>query len=83
MSKNILFVVEGERTEPRFLKRLIAVTRTHSDYKIFSYKTNIYKLLDGMFVGNEIDKDLDFLGYLRSCKGEEEVVLTANFPISS
>lgn len=73
MSKNILFVVEGERTEPRLLKRLVKVMRTFENYEIFSYNTNIHKMLEGMFIGDEIDSDLDFLEYLRSRKcGEEE-----------
>ena len=50
MSKNILFVVEGERSEPRFLKRLVTVMRTYDNYEVYSYKTNIYKMLDDMFV---------------------------------
>lgn len=72
MSKNILFVVEGERSEPRFLKRLVTVMRTYDSYDVYSYRTNIHKMLDGMFVGDEIDSDLDFLEYLRSLKNDEE-----------
>ena len=71
MSKNILFVVEGERTEPRFLKRLVTATRTFKDYEIFSYSANVYKMLEGMFVDDDIDTDLDFLEYLRSCRSGE------------
>jgi len=72
MSKNILFVVEGERTEPRFLKRLVTVMRTYKDYKVFSYSANIYRMLEGMFINREIDEDLDFLEYLRSCRGQTD-----------
>lgn len=72
MSKNILFVVEGGRSEPRLLRRLVKVMRTFENYEIFSYNTNIHKMLEGMFVGDEIDSDLDFLEYLRSCKCDEE-----------
>ena len=68
MSKNILFVTEGKRAEPRFLEKFVALMRTYTDYKVFSYGTNLYKMIDGMFIGDEIDRDLDFIDYLRSCK---------------
>ena len=66
MSKNVLFVVEGGRGEPRFLDNLMRAFRTDTDYKVFTYKTNIHKMIEGMMDGEEIDHDLDFLTYLRS-----------------
>lgn len=68
MSKNILFILEGERTEPRFLKKIVTLMRTFDDYEIFSYGTNLYRMLDGMFIDDEIDTDLDFIEYLKSSK---------------
>lgn len=81
MSKNILFVVEGGRAEPRLLKRLVKVMRTFDNYEIFSYNTNIHKMLEGMFIGDEIDTDLDFLEYLRSCRCDkkDKEVLSRSF----
>ena len=79
MSKYILFVVEGERKEPRFLEHLFTLMRTYSNYKILSYKTNIHKMLDGMFIGESIDDDLDFLEYLRSIKEAESEILNNDF----
>ncbi len=72
MSKNILFVLEGGKAEPRFLKKIITLMRTYSEYEVFSYKTNLHHMLDGMFVGNDIDEDLDFLEYLKSCKTNKD-----------
>ena len=72
MSKNILFVLEGKRTEPRFLKKIVTLMRTFEDYKVFSYGTNLYKMLEGMFVDGEIDDDLDFIEYLKSSKTSDD-----------
>ena len=66
MNKNILFVVEGERDEPRFLNSLVRALHSDAEYEIFTYGTNLHKLLDGMFECGDIDEDLDFLGYLKS-----------------
>ncbi len=45
--------------------------RTYGRYEIFSYGTNIHKMLNGMFVGDRIDDDLDFLEYLRSIEDDD------------
>lgn len=68
MTKDILFVLEGGRTEPRFLKALIRSTRDDRDYSVFSYGTSLHKMLEGMFEGGDIDTDLDFQEYLKSCR---------------
>ncbi len=41
-SSNILFIVEGERTEPRIIERIAEVYNLHC--KISSVHTNIYNL---------------------------------------
>ena len=74
MSRNILFVLEGGRAEPRFLGKMVTLLRTQIDYEMFSYRTNLHKMLDGMFIGDKIDTDLDFVEYLRSCKTNPEDV---------
>ena len=43
MSKNILFVVEGGRSEPRFLHNLMRTFRSDVSYDVFTYRTNIHK----------------------------------------
>ena len=72
MSKNILFVVEGGRSEPRFLHNLMRTFRSDVSYDVFTYRTNIHKMLEGMFVDGDIDHDLDFLTYLRSASNNRE-----------
>lgn len=73
MSKNILFVLEGSWTEPRLLKRIVESMGLGMEYKVFCYNTNIHAMLDGMFVDDDIDEDLDFQEYLRSCRtGNDE-----------
>lgn len=42
MSANILIVVEGQKTEPLFFKRIADVF--HLDFDIYCLKTNIYTL---------------------------------------
>lgn len=63
-----MLVTEGNRSEPRLLKRLVEAFRTHYDYDVFWYNANLHQMLDELFVGDEIDKDLDFLEHLRSCR---------------
>lgn len=72
MSRNILFILEGSRAEPRFLRKIITLTRTNDGYEFFSYNTNLHRMLSGMFVGDDIDDDLDFLEYLKSCKTNKD-----------
>ena len=72
MSKNILFVLEGQRTEPRFLRKIVSLMRTYDNYEIFSYSANLYQMLDGMFKDGEIDNDLDFIEHLKSCKTNKD-----------
>ena len=74
MSKNVLFVVEGSKGEPRFLDNLMRTLRSDADYRVFTYKTNIHKMIEGMMVEGEIDHDLDFLTHLRSVNNNMEDV---------
>ncbi len=81
MDKNILFILEGSRSEPRFLRKLIERTRDGRNYNVFPFNTNIHRMLEGIFDGEEIDVDLDFLEYLRSCPTvkDDESVLERRF----
>ena len=81
MSKNILFVLEGEKTEPKFLKKIVSLMRIYDNYEIFSYRANLYQMLEGMLKDGEIDSDLDFIEYLKSCKTnkEDQYVLEKKF----
>lgn len=78
MSKNILFVVEGEKSETRFMQKLISVFIRDVQPEFFHYKTNIHQMIDGMMNDDgRIDEDLDFIEHLRSCgtnKGDRSVL---------
>lgn len=72
MSKNVLFIVEGRRTEPRLTEKIWKAFYPSEDrYRIFSFETNIHRLIDLIFDGNEIDKDLDIVKTILSDEGEE------------
>ncbi len=81
MSRNILFVVEGGRSEPRFLDNLMRTFRSDEKYEVFTYGTNIHKMIEGMMVGGDIDYNLEFLDYLRSVNNnkEDEQILDKRF----
>ena len=60
--KKILFIVEGEETEPSFIgsvgHRLLALHK--DEYEIFPYKTSIYELYDA-YKRDEYDYIVDYL----------------------
>lgn len=64
MSK-VLFVVEGVKTEPRFLKKMLGFYQPIDDSEIYSVGTNIHVLYQEMFVNND-PEDMDLLGVLKS-----------------
>lgn len=68
MSKSFLFVVEGERTEPRFFRRMLPMYLDIGPPSIHSYGTNIHALLDEFFVDGVIDPDLDLMKVLRGSR---------------
>jgi hypothetical protein len=65
MNKNILFVLEGAKTEPRLLKHPVTFMRNQEKYEVFTYRTNIHAMLEELFEDDEIDMDLDFIECLR------------------
>ena len=58
--KNILFIVEGQTSEPNIIKKVNSLINL-SDYQVISYKTSIYELIDEM----SSDDDLDLLLLLK------------------
>ena len=62
---NTLFITEGSRAEPRFLKSLWKKF-IGSDIEIYSYGTNIHVLIGQIFEGDDIDSDIDLLQHLIS-----------------
>lgn len=72
MSKNILFIVEGEKTEPRLIEKIWRSFYPDNDeYRILSFKTNIHRLADQLFAGDNIDEDLDLVRTILSYENEE------------
>ncbi|WII06907.1 hypothetical protein PED39_04780 [Methanomassiliicoccales archaeon LGM-RCC1] len=68
MTKDILFVLEGGEDGAQIPQGPHRSTRDDRDYSVFSYGTSLHKMLDGMFEGGDIDTDLDFQEYLKSCR---------------
>jgi hypothetical protein len=65
MSGNALFIVEGARAEPRFLKQMWRLY-LGEDAHVYSYNTNIHTLIKALFnEGDELDEDIDILQFLR------------------
>ncbi len=59
--KNILFIVEGEKTEPGLIYHLQRVFKVDIEYNVYSYETSIYELYDSL----SEDKDLDIVLLLK------------------
>ncbi len=49
MAKKILIIVEGEADEVRFLEDLFKKCNKKTEYKVYSYKTNIHVLAQELF----------------------------------
>jgi len=62
---NTLFITEGEKTEPQFIKNIWKSFRKDS-VEIYSYKTNIHVLINEIFDGDQLDEDIDLLQHLIS-----------------
>ncbi len=58
--KNILFIVEGESSEVKLLRKIGKII-TNFNYQIYSYRTSIYELYDEL----KLEQDLDILLVLR------------------
>lgn len=65
MTKRILFIVEGRRTEPRFLKKIMSVLGLADEKEIYSVGTNIHALYESIF-GDGDPEDTDLLLALKS-----------------
>lgn len=53
--QNILFIVEGSRTEPRLINRMQQVFGINTDYDVYSYSTAIYELYDTLKADEYLD----------------------------
>ena len=72
MSRRILFIVEGEVTEPRFLKKILGCYGIAEEHQVFSYNTNIHVLYEMLFSGND-EESLDLLTTLKETASEEDI----------
>lgn len=61
----VLLVVEGEKAEPRLMKRAFEVYGVNEVDEIYSYRANIYDLYRTMFEGVEDTEDLSLTLVLR------------------
>ncbi len=79
MSKRILFIVEGRKTEPTFLKRLLSGLGVTDEHQIFVFGTNIHVLFEKVF-GTDDSEDINLLGALREGESEKErVILSGDY----
>lgn len=68
--RRILFIVEGKKAEPRFLKKLISSFDVAEERNIYSFGTNIHSLYQKIFSGGDME-DIDFLMELKQYADEE------------
>ena len=61
----IFMLVEGERREHDFVKRLFSLYDLDLEYEIVTYNSKIYSLYNEMFVYND-PEDMDLLQVLKS-----------------
>lgn len=62
--KKVLFVVEGAREGPRFIRNLIERSYGIKPQNIISYGTNIYDLLERVYDDGDVDQYVDLISLL-------------------
>lgn len=70
--RRVLFVVEGEKDDPRFLKKMHELLLGTKPDNIFSFGASIHQLFRKIFVDGRIDEDLDLTSVLMEDADEEE-----------
>ena len=71
MSKNVLFITEGEH-DSHFLEKLLNKFRDGREYEVFVYKTSIHQLLERLEEEYGMDDDIEFMTFLKGCKTNKE-----------
>ncbi|MDY0278418.1 MAG: hypothetical protein RBQ97_10090 [Acholeplasma sp.] len=76
-NSNILFIVEGEVTEPELIKKMNSVLNITETRNVYSYKTSIYELYDVL----KEDKYLDIVLTLKERTSDKRTreMLSRNF----
>lgn len=72
MTDSALFIVEGSKAEPKFLRKLYGCY-VGNDAEIVSYGTNVHVLIDSLFDGDELDEDLDIMNIIRELDPDSDV----------
>lgn len=74
MSKKILLIVEGDSDEVKFLRGLFKKCNKKTEYKIYSYRTNIHVLAQELFNNyNDFDEGyIDFKLILASLENDKK-----------
>ena len=77
----ILFIVEGENDEVKFINRLFSICQDLKNYEIFSYKTNLHNLANLIAKNGEITDDFDIQLFLKSIEkdSDKKEILSQNF----
>ncbi len=65
MTKRILFIVEGRKTEPRFIRKMLASFNISDESQTYVYGTNIHVLYKSVFSKGD-PEDVDLLLSLKS-----------------
>lgn len=74
MSDVALFIVEGEKAEPRFLGKLYRSFVGDKDSEFYVYNTNLHVLISSLFEDGDLDDDLDLLRALRERDPDNDVL---------
>lgn len=67
--ENILFIVEGEKSEPNLIRHLQRTFKIENQFDVFSYETSIYELYDDL----SKDKYLDILLLLKEKTTDQSI----------
>ena len=75
----ILFLVEGEKMEPKIMRHVLSVYGLDEKYDIVSYKTNIYGLYEIMFAEGH-PEDWDLLQLMKGrAKEDDKTIFDARY----
>ncbi len=77
-NRRILFIVEGQRSEPRFLNKMHELLLGTKLENIHVLGRSIHQLLREIVVNGHIDDDLDIVSLLREDANEDELVILSH-----
>lgn len=71
--RRVLFIVEGERDESRFLRRMYSILTGTKPENIYVYGATVHQLLRKIAVDGRIDDDLDIVSVLMEDASDSEM----------